>query len=126
MPVNITVIHPKDFISTKVDGTLDLSASREVLLKLVSMIKTPREFDILIDTRQARVSLSITDLYEIGAAVASHPAVALCRTALLTSLDEEGRAAFFELVAQNRGASLSAFTSFEEAIAWLIMSGQRQ
>ena len=126
MPVDIRIIHPKDFICIRVDGALDLPASRELLFSLVSLVKTPGEFHILIDTRRAQASLSEVDLFELGFEVASHRAVAQSKTALLTSLGEEERARFLELVAENRGALLRAFTSFEEAITWLVMNGGEQ
>jgi len=114
------------FICIRVDGALDLPASRELLFSLVSLVKTPGEFHILIDTRRAQASLSEVDLFELGFEVASHRAVAQSKTALLTSLGEEERARFLELVAENRGALLRAFTSFEEAITWLVMNGGEQ
>jgi hypothetical protein len=123
MPVSVKIIHLKDFVCTRVDGSLDLPASREVLLGLVSTISSPGEYHVLIDTRQADLSLSVTDIYELGRAAASHPAVAHSKTALLAPLGREAEAQFLETVVQNRGGFLRAFTSFEEAITWLVVSG---
>jgi hypothetical protein len=124
VPVNIKVIHTSDFIRTTVDGALDLPTSRQILLDIASMIRTPGEFQILIDTRQAEVKFSTVDLFELGVAVANHPAVARSKTALLTSIGGAETARLLELVARNRGVLLKAFTSFEEAITWLVMKEQ--
>jgi hypothetical protein len=125
MPVNIKIIHPKDFIRTTVEGALDLPTSRQILLEIASIIESPGAYHVLIDTRQAQVRLSTTDVYELGVAVASRPAVAHSKTAILTAMGGEESARFLELVAQNRGALLKAFTSFEEAINWLVVRDEK-
>lgn len=125
MPVNIKVIHTSDFIRTTAAGALDLATSIQTLVNLASMIKAPGEYQVLIDTRDAQVKLSIADLYELGVAFASYPTVAHSKTALLTSMEGEERARFLKVVARNRGAQLEAFTSFEEAITWLVMKEVR-
>jgi hypothetical protein len=125
MPVNVKIIHPKDFIRTTVEGGVDLARSRETLLTIANAIETAGTQHILIDTRPAQVDLSITDLFKLGVAVATQPAVAHAKTAILAPMREEERARFLELVTQNRGVLLRAFTSFEEAITWLIMEGEK-
>jgi hypothetical protein len=119
--VNARIVRPKDFIRTSVDGTLDLPGSKATLLSVASTIESAGTEHILIDTRQAQVHLSVFDAYHLGVAVALQPAVARAKTAILAPMRDEERAQFFALVAQNRGARLRAFTSFEEAITWLVM-----
>jgi hypothetical protein len=119
MPINIKVIHTRDFIRTKVDGSLDLSASRQILVALARMTTAPGDYHVLVDTRDAQVSLSPLDLYVLGIAVAEQPSLAQSTTALLVSLGEAERANLMALIAQKRGALLRVFTSFEEAITWL-------
>jgi hypothetical protein len=121
MAVNIKIIRPKDFIRTDVDGTLNLQVSQQLLVRIASMIEKPGDYHLLIDTREAQAALSITDLFELGVAIASFPAIAHSMTAILAPLNEEERARFLELVARNRGAQrLRVFTSFEEAITWIL------
>jgi hypothetical protein len=120
MPINIKVIQTKDFIRTKADGSLDMSTSREVLVELASMIATPGEYHVLVDTRDAVVTLSPLDLYMLGVGVAQKATLAHTKIAVLVSLGEEDRANLMALVAQNRGALLKVFSSFEEAIVWLV------
>ncbi len=121
MPVDVRIIHPKDFIRTTVKGALDLSGSRATLLSVSNTMESAGTQLVLIDTRQALVDLSITDAFQLGVAVALQSAVARAKTAILAPMSDEERAQFFALVAQNRGARLRAFTSFEEAITWLVM-----
>lgn len=125
MAVNIKIIRPKDFIRTKVDGTLSLDASRKLLVSIASLIEEQSDYHVLVDTREAQVALSTADLYELGVAIASLPAIAHSMTAILAPLSEEERARFLELVAQNRGARVRVFTSFEEAITWILEEDTR-
>ncbi len=121
MPVDIKIISPDDFIRTTVDGELDLKSSRELIMELAGLIRPPDDCHVLIDTRKANAKLCPSDLFYIGDAVASYPTLARSKTAILSSMGEADNAKFVELVAQNRGARLKAFTSFEDAINWLIL-----
>jgi hypothetical protein len=62
MPVNVKVIHTKDFIKTTPTGVVDLAASKQGILDIASQIKRPGEYEVLIDCRAAEVMLSILDL----------------------------------------------------------------
>ncbi len=125
MLVNIKIIHASDFIRATMDGTLDLFTSTQALVDIAAMIKTPGEFQLLIDTRDAQVKLSPADLFELGVVVTRFPSLAKSKTALLTAMDGALPAEYLELVAQNRGALLKAFTSSEEAITWLSTKEQQ-
>lgn len=121
MPVNLKVINTKDFIKTTVTGTLDFAASKQALLDILSLIKQPGEYDVLVDTREAESLLSIIDLHELGEALASHPILRHSRICLLVPAKDIEKAGFFETVAVNRGVQIKAFTSFEEAMTWLVI-----
>jgi hypothetical protein len=125
VPTNITIIQTGDFIRARPDGALDLDASRQLLVDVVAAIRRAGEDNVLIDTRVAAPArLSSTDLWNLGVAVGTQPALARARVALLVPLDKQDDAEFFESVARVEGANLRAFTDFESAISWLIMRGQ--
>ena len=65
--------------------------------------------------------LSITELYEIGEALANHPFLRHSKIGLLVLKEELDNVHFLELVAQNREVRIQAFTNFEQAITWLVM-----
>ncbi len=121
MPVNVKIINPKDFVKLTATGTIDFTASLEAINNIISLIKTPGEYEVLIDTRHAAVTLTIMELYELGAAIASHPALHSTKIALLAPMTETEKVHFFETAALNRGVNISAFTDFEAAINWLVM-----
>jgi len=121
MPVNVKVINTKDFIKTTATGVLDFAASKQAILDIASQIKQPGEYEVLVDTRGAEVILSISDLYDLGVALADHPSLRLSKIGLLTPKGAVDNAGFLETVASNRGVRIKAFTNFEQAITWLVM-----
>ncbi len=121
MPVNIKVIHTKDFIKTTATGVLDFSASKQYLLDIASQIKQPNEYEVLMDTREAESLLSDVDIFELGKALADHPTLRRSKVGILAPKRDLNQAGFFETVAVNRGARVRAFTDFEQAITWLVM-----
>jgi hypothetical protein len=122
MPTNITVVHTRDFIRARSDGRLDLDASRKLLIDVVSAMRTAQEQNVLIDTRAAAPTrLSRNDLWKLGVAAGTQPALARARVALLVPPDRQDDAAFFEGIARVEGANVRAFSDFESAITWVIM-----
>ena len=121
MPVSIKVIRPKDFIKTTATGVLDFAASRQALLDIASQIEQPGEYEILVDTREAEMVLSVVDIVELGKALAAHASLRRSKIAILTSMSDGKQANFLETVIVNRAVRAKAFTDFEEAVTWLVM-----
>lgn len=124
MPINVKVIHAKEFIRSTVSGALDFAESQRAILDLAAQIKQIGEYEVLIDIRGAETILSITNLYELAVALAGQSSLIDSKIALLGPLSGMDQAYFFETVAQNRGARIRAFTNFEEAITWLVLREQ--
>ena len=121
MPVNVKIISTRDFVKMTAAGTLDFAASSQAILDIASLITTPGEYEVLVDTRDAEAHLTIPNIYELGVALASHPSLRVSKIALLAPITEAEKARFFETVALNRGVRLTAFSDFEAAITWLVM-----
>lgn len=121
MPVNVKVITAKEFVKTTATGVLNFAESRQTILDIASQIKTPGEYEILIDIRGAEPMLSTTNIYDLGKALADHPALRLSKIGLLVPISGMDEAYFLETVAQNRGVRIKAFTDFENTINWLIL-----
>ena len=121
MPVNIKVIHPKDFIQTTATGVLDFALSKQTLLDIASQIEQPGGYEILVDIREAESVLSLVDIFNLGQALAAEPSLRRSKIALLTSIRDPRQADFFETITANRGVRARTFTDFEEAITWLVM-----
>lgn len=121
MPVNIKVIHTRDFIKTTVTGVLDFVLSKQALLDIASEIERPGEYEMLVDTREAETTLSTADIFELGEALAAHLSLRRSKIALLIPMRDTKKAEFFETIVANRGLRLRTFTDFEVAINWLVM-----
>ena len=122
MPTNIRIIHAHDFIKASVKGQLDLEEATELLIKVATASAPLVDYELLLDTRKARSKMSITDLWFLAAELCKLNKGASRKIAVLCPLKEFDHAGFFALCAQNRGMQVQAFTSFEDAIEWLIAS----
>ena len=120
MPVNIKVIHTKDFVKITVKGVLDFALSRQALLDIASQIEQSGQYKILVDTREAKTVLTTVAIFELAKTLTAHHSIRRNKIALLTLMSQAKQARFFEDVAVNRGVRVKSFTDFDEAIAWLV------
>ena len=117
----------RDFIRVNGEGQLDLEMSKKLLAEVAAVAVTTTDYEILLDTRQAQSRMSVVDLWYLATDVAAKLVSARDhfpkKTAVLCPLKEFDHVSFFALCAQNRGLQVMAFTSFEDAIEWLIANG---
>ena len=126
MPANIRIIHAHDFIKATPEGRLDLEESMKLLTEIASAAAPLVDYHIILDTRKAQSEMSVSDLWHLAAELSKnfHKAVSrIPKTAVLCPRERFDHAEFFALCAQNRGYQVSAFTSFEDALEWLIANG---
>ena len=126
MPVNIRIIHAHDFIKATPEGRLDLEESKKLLIEIASASAPLVDYHMILDTRKAQSEMSVSDLWHLAAELSKnfHKAVSrIPKTAVLCPRERFDHAEFFALCAQNRGYQVSAFTSFEDALEWLIANG---
>lgn len=120
MPTDIRLIHPRDFVQATAEGELDFEASKKALIEIASATAHLVDYEILLDTRQAHIQMSVADLWYLAVELSS-----LCndfsrKTAVLCPVERFDDAAFFALCSENRGFRVKAFNSFEDAMNWLI------
>jgi len=96
-PANVKVIHAHEFVRARPGGVFDLEASEALLLDIARAAEGLDRVEVLIDTRQAEGQLGAADL----------------------PVARFDRARFFALLADSKGFDVEAFTSYEEAVAWL-------
>jgi hypothetical protein len=120
MATNIRIIHTADFIIATPEGKLDLQESKKYLIEIASASATLEDYEVIVDTRKTQVAMSISDLWYLAAELVNFRKNFSRKTAVLCPLEEFDQAGFFALCAQNRGFHVQAFTSFEDAIEWLI------
>jgi hypothetical protein len=124
MPTNIRIIHTHDFIRAAPEGQLDLKESQKLLMAIASALAHLVDYEIIIDTRKAQLEMSATDLWYLAAELSDlRGAFFPKKTAVLCPLERFDQEGFFALCAKNRGFQVRAFTSFEDAIEWLLANG---
>ena len=123
MPTNIRIIQARDFIKATPEGHLDLEGSKKLLMEIASVSAPSADHEILLDTRKARLEMSASALWHLAAELSNLRKAFSGKTAVLCPLERFDTAEFFALCAQNRGLQVRAFTSFEDAIEWLIANG---
>ena len=122
MATNVTIIHAQDFIRATPDGKIDLEKAKKGLMDIAAAAAPLAEPKILVDTRPTQTGMSITDLWYLASELSNASKTFSRKTAVLCPLEGFDKAGFFALCAQNRGFLVNAFTSFEDAIEWLIAS----
>ncbi len=123
MSTNIRIIHAHDFIKVTPEGQLDFDTSKKLLVEIASVSTPSGDYEIIVDVRKTQIELSVTDLWYLATELSKLGEAFSRRTAVLCPLDGFDRAGFFALCAQNIGVQVKAFTSFEDAVEWLIANG---
>jgi hypothetical protein len=118
-PANVKVIHAHEFVRARPGGVLDLEASEALLLDIARAAEGLDRVEVLIDTRQAEGQLGAADLWFLADRLAKHRHAFSGKTAVLCPVARFDRARFFALLADSKGFDVEAFTSYEEAVAWL-------
>ena len=102
-----------------VDGTLDLSASRQLLFQIAHDAELEGQ-GLLLDLRGAQGALSYRDVHEmIGVLTENADAFTHCMGILEDYTERFEKAQFFQAYANERGFSVRAFVDEDAAIAWL-------
>ncbi len=120
MPTAIKTVREHNFIMATLEGELDLEEG-ERLLEEIMLASVPLvDYEIIIDTRTAQSVLSVTDLMSLTAELRYFRGTFSRKTAIVCPLERFGYAEFFAVCSRNRGLPIHAFTSFGDAIEWLI------
>jgi len=120
MPTSVKVIRASDFIRAKPEGAAYLEEAEKLLKDIVAAGSGLDDYQVLIDTRRVTGGLSATDLWTLAERLVKFRNSFAQRTAVLCPLERFDRSRFFALCAENRGFNISVFTSYEEAMNWLI------
>jgi len=123
MPTHIKIIHAHEFIRANAEGKLNLKESEKLLLEIMSMSAKHRKvkYEVILDTRKAQSELSFEDLWKLTDEFGKfRKGLFPGKTAVLCPLERFDHAGFFALCAQNSGYQINAFTSYSDAMEWLL------
>lgn len=102
-----------------VAGTLDLAASRALLLEIAQDAQLSSK-GLLIDLHDAQGALSYRDVHEMIGVLVDHADAFTHRLALLEDYNERfEKAQFFQAYATELGFPIRAFVDEAAAVAWL-------
>lgn len=120
MATNVKVIPARDFIRARPDGHAYLDKAEELLAEIARAGQGLDDFAILVDTRNVSGQLSATELWTLSKKLVKFRHTFARRTAVLCPMEKFDHTRFFTLCAENQGFNIRAFTSYEDAMEWLI------
>lgn len=128
MPIELQIIRAQEFIRLGTHGRFDLKASKAVLAQLADACWKRGINQALLDLRDQRPGpkpvFSPADLVTLVNTFRKIGFTYHQRLAVLYTTDPHHRARLFASIAKQRGWSVQAFDSFEQAIIWLSAAGQ--
>ena len=124
MPTNVKVIHARDFVRATPGGVLDLEASEALLTDIARAASSVDDCEVLLDTRRAIPALGTADLWLLAQHASRHHTTFVHKTAVLCPLERFDHARFFAMCSSSHGMNIRAFTTYEDAMEWLIAEDQ--
>jgi hypothetical protein len=120
LPANVKVIRARDFIRARPGGDANLEKAEQLLKDIAEAGTGLDDFDILVDTREVSGMLSATDLWSLAQRLVRYRKTFARRTAVICPIEKFDHTRFFSLCADNHGFNIQAFTSYEDAMEWLL------
>ena len=120
MPANVKVILARDFVRAAPQGQVYLDEAERLLGDIASAGAGLDGFHVLVDTRRVSAGLSATELWYLADKLARLRRDERRRIAILCPQERFDHSRFFALCAENRGLNVAAFTSYEDAMEWLL------
>lgn len=121
MPYDIRIVRSREFVRLDADGHFDLAATRTLFADLIWTCARSQIGRVLLDLREAKADLTVAQL--VSLANVTHdvaPPPLGHRIALLTRAETQfERASLLATTVQEKGWDMTAFHSFEDALAWL-------
>lgn len=120
MTHQIRVLATPRLIHVIVREELDLPRSLRILSDLVAASDGHPDTPILVDTREAVATMSVTEVYQLATELSDSGVSHRNRLAVLNSPGPDfNRASFLEQLGQNRGLRLRHFHDYEASLVWL-------
>ena len=123
MATNVRVIQASDFVRATPDGRCDIPTGERLLLDIAEAASELDDFNVLVDTRKLSGMLTGAELWHLAEKFVNHPHIGRRKTAVLCPDFRLDHARFFAARADPQGGNVEAFSSYEEAMDWLLESG---
>jgi hypothetical protein len=120
MSYNIRIIQAREFVRAMPEGVLDLEQSKKLLVAIATAAKGSENYAVLVDMRRSTPELSVPDMWNLVDQLYQLGETYQRKTAVLGTFEQYENIVFFALASQSKGFHIGAFSSFEDAIEWLI------
>jgi hypothetical protein len=118
VPYTLKVLAEEGYVLLEHEGKVTVDEAREARDALLPLLAEHNLRRLLIDWRRASAFPQTAEFYFfVTESSASEPRI---KCALVHSAESGGLAQFVENVARNRGISLNAFASRDQAVQWLL------
>jgi len=120
----IKIVHIKDFIHLSLQGDMDFLKLKKFINELSSIHGSFIDYDLLIDSRGAKINLGFFELWDIAKELASviHAGDGKGFTAkiiVFCPAEHFNNAKFLETCSLNNGLNMRSFTSFDDIFEWM-------
>ena len=120
MAHEIRLLSIPELIHVIVRDELDLATSRRILADIAATALGHPGRPVLVDTRAAHATMSVTDVYQLATELAESGVSHRVRLAVLNTPGREfNRALFLEQLGQNRGLQFRHFHDYQATVDWL-------
>jgi hypothetical protein len=120
MPATVKVIQAHEFVRARPDGEANLEGAERLLADIAQAGKGLEDFEILVDIREVSGRLSAAELWSLAERLVRYRKTFTHRTAVLCPSERFDHVRFFALCAEHKGFNITAFTSYEDAMEWLL------
>ena len=120
MPTNVKVIQATEFIRATPEGTAYIEKAEQLLKQIADAGAGLEGFHVLVDTRRVTGRLTAVELWHLADQLAHYRRTFGNKTAILCPVERFDHSRFFALCAENKGFNVQAFTSYEDALEWLL------
>ena len=120
MKISCLVFYSNDIIRAAATGEVDLERSKQRLRTLASDSEEAGEYKILLDLREARCKVTLSDMYELAKVLGRIDPPFGERIAILCDMSDQ--AVDVEISSRDSGFQVAHFVGFEAAMNWLCRS----
>ena len=108
------------YVKATPEGKFDFDKSKRLLAEMAAMPASLLDYQIILDVRDVKSVMSVADQWYLAEQLFDYRETLTRKMAVLCPYEQIDNKKFFALCARNRGFMVRAFTSFEEAVEWLI------
>jgi hypothetical protein len=103
----------EDYVHARIEGALDLAFVHQYTREIIEQLRTYHCLRFLNDMRQASVTLSTVEIYDLPAWIEEAGMDRSCKRALLVASDFDDYV-FFETVSRNHGHLVEVFADSQQ------------